>query len=67
MRGTDAWRFDPGKTVIGMGHRRFGLVRSLFEGRRRSAVYLKRRGWERPAVPWQLLKQVKREAFGERR
>ncbi len=63
VKADESWRFDPEITLIGMGHRPLGLVRSLLEGRRRAKAYLERRGWERPTVPWALMQEVKREAF----
>lgn len=57
------WVFRPEQTVLGMGYGRFSLVRMMLRGRRRAARYLQHRGMDRPAVPWDQMKAIKREAF----
>ncbi|CAA9475298.1 MAG: hypothetical protein AVDCRST_MAG02-4069 [uncultured Rubrobacteraceae bacterium] len=62
VRGTvegagDGLAFRPERTVTGAGLR--AMVRMLMGARRSAAGYLKKRGLERPRIPWDEVEAVK--------
>jgi hypothetical protein len=59
------WVLVPDRMTIGMGHGGpLALVRMIRRGRRTSAAYLARRGWERPEIEWERLAAIKHDVFG---
>jgi hypothetical protein len=58
------WVLVPDRLTLGMGHGGpLAVVRMIRRGRRTSAAYLARRGWERPEIEWERLAAIKDQVF----
>ena len=69
-RDGEAWSFEPRRFVPGAGIGGLPAMARFFIGsRRRAGRYLKKRGLERPKVPWVEINTIKKQALdlrGER-
>ncbi len=62
-RGEDGWAFAPGRFVPGVGIGGApGMVRFLVGARRSTAAYLKKRGLDRPRIPWGEIEALQEQA-----
>jgi hypothetical protein len=64
VRDDGGWSFEPGQFIPGAGIGGLpAMIRFFTSSRRNAERYLKKRGLARPRIPWDEIKEAKKEVF----